>query len=225
MTRGRMNRMLSLTVGVPGLLLITCAFAPQALAFPHRQVIGDTTFYSETPISRALPDVLARSDVLLRRSAIYGPGYGRRIFLTDGGWRWRLLSLQLSGSFAFTRPLTEAIVVNRSDAGRDRVFNGAPIAGERSLSGVIAHERTHGLIRAHFGFQADFTYPAWLREGYCDAVAGGSSLSERDAALLKAEHRTVPAMLFYNGRKRVEAILTSNGGSVDALFSGASDSE
>lgn len=216
----RMNRMLSSMLGMAGVLLVTCAFAPQALAFPYRQVIGDTKVYSETPISLALPGVLARSDALLRRSAIYRSEYGRSIFLTDGGWRWRLLAMRSSGSFAFTRPLTEAIVINRSDAGHDRVYNGAPIAGERSLSGVIAHERTHGLIRAHFGIVADFLYPAWLREGYCDEVAGGGSLSERDAALLKAQHVTVPAMLYFDGRKRVEAILRSNGGSVDALFDG-----
>lgn len=197
--------------------LVTCTLAPEALAFPYRDTIGDTAVYAERPIPRGMHDVLLRSDALLRRSAIYGPGYGRRIFLTDGGWRWHVLAGQSSGAFAVSRPLLETIVVNRSDIFRDRVENGRAVAGVRSLSGVIAHERTHGLIRARYGVLADLRFPAWLREGYCDVVAGGGSLSDADAARLKARGERVPALLYYDGRKRVEAELR-RGRSVDALF-------
>lgn len=206
---------------VVGAVLGTVVLAPEVLAFPHRQIIGDTVVYSEHPLPATLPRLLARSDALLKKSAIYGPGYGKRIFLTNGGWRWRVMALQSAGAFAFSRALGETIVVNRSDVARDVAFNGGSIAGARSLSGVIAHERTHGLIRARYGVTADIVYPAWLREGYCDLVAGGGSLSDRDAARLKAQHRTVPALLYYDGRKRVEAALRANGGSVDALFAAA----
>lgn len=209
-----LNRGLVLLAVVLG----TTTLAPEVLAFPHHAVIGDTTVYSDRAIAPQLPALLARSDALLRRSAIYGPGYGRRIFLTDGGWRWRVLALQSSGAFALSRAFGEPIVVNRSDVARDLTFNGGAIAGTRSLSGVIAHERTHGLIRARYGPFADLTYPAWLREGYCDLVAGGGSLSDRDAALLKATHRSIPALRYYDGRKRVEALLRAHGGSVDAVF-------
>lgn len=209
-----------------GLLLLavalgTTTLAPEVLAFPHRAVVGDTTVYSERAIPPELPALLARSDALLRRSALYGPGYGRRIFLTDGGWRWRVLALQSPGVFALSRGLGEPIVVNRSDVASDTTFNGGAIAGTRSLSGVIAHERTHGLIRARYGLFADLTYAAWLREGYCDLVAGGGSLSDHDAARLEAAHRSIPALAYYDGRKRVEAGLRANGGSVDALFAAA----
>ncbi|MGY2735260.1 hypothetical protein [Sphingomonas sp. UYP23] len=204
-----------------GVALGTVVLAPEVLAFPHRQRIGDTAVYSEQALPATMPQLLARSDALLKKSAIHGAGYGRRIFLTDGGWRWRVLALQASGAFALSRGLGETIVVNRSDPARDVAFNGGSIAGQRSLSGVIAHERTHGLIRARYGVLADMTYPGWLREGYCDLVAGGGSLSDHDAALLKAQHRRVPALLYYDGRKRVEAALRANGGSVDALFATA----
>lgn len=216
-----MRRVVNWVVGVGAAVLATSAIAPEVLAFPHRQAIGDTVVYAEMPLPESLPGLLARSDRLLRSSGIYGPGYGRRIFLTDGGWRWQLLAVSARGAFGFSRPFTEAIVVNRSDPARDIVRNGAAVAGVRSLSGVIAHERTHGLIRARYGPFADFRYPAWLREGYCDVVAGGGSLSDHDAASLKAQHRSVPALLYYDGRKRVEALLRAKGGSVDAVFAAA----
>ena len=214
----RWRRFMSIGVGGMAAVLVMSVFAPEVLAFPHHQTIGDTAIYSDEPIPANMPQVLARSDALLRASAIYGPGYGRRIFLTDGGWRWRVLALQFSDTFALTRAFSGAVLINRSDVARDRVFNGGRIGGVRSLSGVIAHERTHGLIRARYGLFADATYPAWLREGYCDLVAGGGSLSEQEAAALEARHEAHPALLYYHGRKRVEAALKANGGSVDAVF-------
>ncbi len=86
---------------------------------------------------------------------------------------------------------------------------------------MIAHEQTHGLIRARYGSLADVRYPAWLREGYCDVVAGGGSLSDAQAALLDRRDPSHPALLYYHGRKRVEALLRADGGSVDRLFATA----
>ena len=209
---------LAVLSGAAALAFVLCLHFPEALAFPYHRKIGDTVVYSDTPIFAGMETVLARSDKLLQASPIFGPRYGRRIFLTDGGWRWRVLAFQTPGAFAQTRALSETIVVNRSDVARDEVRNGRPVAGERSLSGVIAHERTHGLIRARFGLLADALYPAWLREGYCDVVAGGGSLSDEEAARLKQSGASAPALLYYDGRKRVEAILRENGGSVDRLF-------
>ena len=215
------RRIANLVFGAIGAVLVTSVFAPEVLAFPHHRTIGDTAIYSDAPLPANLPQVLARSDALLRKSTIYGPGYGRRIFLTDGGWRWHVLALQSSGAFGLTRAISGAVLINRSDVANDRVFNGAAVGGSRTLSGVIAHERTHGLIRARYGLFADMLYPAWLREGYCDVVAGGGSLSDGDVAALEARHQDHPALIYYYGRQRVTAELRANGGSVDALFAGA----
>ena len=52
----------------------------------------------------------------------------------------------------------------------------AQVDRDRSLSGVIAHEVTHLLIRNRFGYLKDLTLPAWKREGYSEYVAGGTLL-------------------------------------------------
>jgi hypothetical protein len=212
------RRSATVAVALLALLFGTIAFAPEVLAFPYRAKIGDTIVYAEAPLPASMGAVLARSDTLLRTSAIYGPSYGRRIFLTNGGWRWHLLAAQTPGAFAFSRPLTEAIVVNRSDPRRDLVLNGAVIGGHRSLSGVIAHEPTHGLIRGRYGMLADMAYPAALREGYCDIVAGGGSLSGGEAAFLRRNQIRHPALTYYDGRRRVAALLAQASGNVDAVF-------
>lgn len=208
-----MNRV----AGLLGLGLLSVVFAPQLLAFPHVARIGDMHIHSEQPIADEMTAVLARSDRLLRRSAIYGRGYGRRIFLTDGGWRWRVLTVGAPSAFAISRAFTEMIVINRRDAGADVMINRRPDGRSRSLSSIIAHEQTHGLLRARYGVLVDQRAPKWLIEGYADHVAGESTLGDAQAAALRSEGIEHPALVYFEGRKRVAAAL-AEGRSVDNLF-------
>ena len=196
-------------------------YVPEALAFPFHTQVRGATVWSEAPIPSAIDGVLARADTLVRASPIDGPVTGRRIFLTQDGWRWRWLAIGVEGAMGLTRPFSEAVIVNRSDVAEDRVSNGASPANTRTLSGVIAHERTHGLIRARYGVVAAQTMPFWVREGYPDYVARESSLADRDMAALRRSDPAAPALAYYDARRRVTAALAANGGSVDRLFADA----
>ncbi|HYI42754.1 MAG TPA: hypothetical protein VD768_03935 [Sphingomicrobium sp.] len=201
------------------LIAVSPLAAPKLLAFPYAETIGAHAVYSEKPIGADLKDIVTSADRLVALSAIGSARPANQpIYLTDGGWRWIWLSGLGNKAFAVSRPVVETIVVNRSDAKRDLVSNGRPIAGNRGLHGTIAHEMTHGSIRAHFGILADLRYPAALREGYADFVAGGGSLTDAEAQALERTGRAVPALDYWRGRKQVEAALAKNGGSVDALF-------
>src|ERR1700710_53528 len=142
-------------------LLGTATAAPQLLAWPYSAEIGHTLVYSETPIPPRMRSILARSDALVAGSPLAEPGLDRRLFLTQGGWRWDLLALTTSGAFALRRPFRDAIIVNASDVAADRVENGAPVGGVRSLSGVIAHETTHLLVAHRLGEWRAFMLPSW----------------------------------------------------------------
>jgi len=192
--------------------------APQLLAWPYSAEIGRTRIYSETPIPPEMRAVLARSDALVARSPLAGPALDRRLFLSQGGWRWELLALTSHGAFAFRRPFRDAIVVNASDAAADRVENGAPVGGSRTLSGVIAHETMHILIARRLGEWGAFMLPGWKSEGYADHVARESSLSDGDYARLRANGARRPAMFYYEARRRVAEALSRNGGDVDRLL-------
>nr|NUR37671.1 hypothetical protein [Sphingomonas sp.] len=203
------------------LSLVSPILAPQLLAFPYSGRVGAHRVYSEYPIKPELGLIIGKADALAGRSPIASPVENQPIFLTNGGWRWKLLALSSQGGFALSRTLIETIVVNRSNADQDSVFNGASVARDRSLSGTLAHEMTHTAIRKHFGLLADARYPAWVREGYCDYVAGSGSLSDAEAEKLIAAKEYPPALAYWRGRKRVETELRRNGGSADALFAGA----
>ena len=201
------------------MILAAVVHTPAALAFPHRAVFGSTTVLSEQPIDRAaMGHVLARADHLLAASPLDRPGLSCQVVLTDGGWRWDVLSIGVRGAIAFRRPFSDALVFNRSSVAADRVTNGAPLGGVRTLSGTIAHEMTHRLVAAHIGEWAALRLPAWKSEGYADYVAQETSIRPADEALIRRLNPNARVLTYYEGRRRVAAELTQNGGSVDALL-------
>lgn len=208
------------------LLLLSPVAAPQLLAFPYQARFGTTEVLSERPIDRAaMARVLARSNRLLAASPLADAGpAGQRILLTDGGWRWTFLALSSRSGFALTRPVSDAlsgaVIINRSDPSADLVSNGAAMGGRRTLSGTIAHERTHMLVRRRLGWLEAALLPQWKSEGLADHVAQESSLSESDVAILRRSGKDHPALPYYWGRRRVAAELARNGGNVEALLSG-----
>lgn len=211
---------LFLTVFV-GLFLISAVHAPQVMAWPYKAQFGDNTVYSEQPIAPDMAVVIAKADALVRRSAIYDPdGYATDIFLSNGGWRWKLATIGASSNLAISRPINNAIIVNSPNAEMDGAPDYVRADRRRSLSSLIAHERTHGLISSHFGLVKAVLLPTVKVEGYCDYVAQESTLSDAAYAEKKrtgARHR---AMLYYEGRKLAEDALDHRKLSVDDFFAG-----
>lgn len=200
------------------LVVIVELRVPAALAFPYRAKIGETVIYADQPIDPDIGQVLERADRLLQASPINIPGVRRQIVLTDGGWRWKALALNSSGAIAIRRPFSDALIFNRSDIRNDRVTNGAPLGGTRTLSGTIVHETVHMLLAYRFGELRAFRLPTWKQEGYADHVARETSIDPGDEDRIRAIDPEAGLLVYYAGRRRVAAELRKNGGSVDALM-------
>ena len=211
-----MSRGIRLALFAALIVVLSPAFAPQLLAFPSVVRSNGDTVYSVAPIDQgALDRVTARANALVLASPLAAASEPRKIFLTDGGWRWMWLAANQSSSLAISRPLSEAIVINRSDPGADRMNSAF---GLRTLSSIIAHEKCHGLERRAFGLSSDFGKPGWLREGYCDHVAQESTLTDAQAHQLQQAGQKPRALIYWEGRKRVESALAANQNDVRALF-------
>jgi hypothetical protein len=113
---------------------------------------------------------------------------------------------------------TETIIINTSSVDEDWVRSPMAVGRQRSLSGIITHERTHGLIRAKYGSVASVLFPTWKVEGYADYVAQESSLTAADVARYKQRGEDHPAIVYFEGRQKVAAFLVAHNGSVDQLF-------
>lgn len=198
--------------------IVGLSYAPSVLAFPYEQSFGATQVHAEQPIAPRMRDELARADALLAASPINIEHVPRDIYLTNGGWRWKLLAFQSSHVFAFRRPWSDAIIVNRTDIVDDRVRSDRPIANVRTLSGVIAHETTHILLARRFGEWRMRLAPSWKQESYADYVAQESSLPDDQAGRLRLMDGNDPAVFYYDARRRVAAYLVAHQGRIDKLF-------
>jgi hypothetical protein len=165
---------------------------PQLL-FAHSLTTSGITFYSRAPLP---PDAAARADevaALLERCELAVADRHERVFVCDSPWLFGLFSPTSAGAFAFSVPLTDHVFVASADWSRDLASRAAPEFNSRSLSAVVAHEITHGLIRHRLGLLRSVRLPDWVAEGYCDYVADESSFPTEQGLRLFASGERHPS--------------------------------
>ena len=209
-----LGAVIGLTLAIAGIL-----YTPAVLAFPHVERFGNTTVYSEAPIPDVMEERLRRADTLIAASPLAAPGLRRTLVLTDGGWRWQVLAAGNWNAIALRRPFSSVLLFNRSDVAADRIRNGAPLGGERTLSGTIAHESVHLLTARRYGEIRLARMPQWKREGYADYVAQETSVGADDEARIRERWPDAPVLRYYDAYRRVKQLLDRDGQSVDELLS------
>jgi hypothetical protein len=187
---------------------------PSLLPWGWHGEIGRYDVYAATPPDPRLSAELARAGQLVAASPIDDRAIRPTLYLTDGGWRWRFLSLAQGDAFGLTRAEFAVTILNRSDTAQDAIF---ARGYRRTLSGVVAHETTHVLQRRRLGLIGYGRMPAWIKEGYADYVARESTLSDADVARLRRDGRSDPAIFYHDARLRVADAL-AHGESVDQLL-------
>ena len=202
-----------------GYLLLLCF--PQPL-FAHQVSYKNVTVYSREPLDENIHAVLDKVETRLSTSEINNREVRPKVFLTGGFGFYSWLSLQLgANSFGkgFAALPTVNVFINKSDPAQDLVFRNAPEHSQRSLSGVIAHETTHYLIRKKFGYWRNLTMPAWKKEGYAEYVAGGSTLPyETGVKLWQANPKDGTGYQYFKYYMMVKYLLERDKLSVEDLF-------
>ena len=214
----RIGRYLFVSMAATYFLLL---IFPQVL-FAHEISYGNATVYSREPIDQNIRTVLDKAGARLANSEISTGEVKPKVFLTDGFRFYSFLSLYIGGnSFGKGYPLlpTNNIFINKSDLAKDLVFRSSPANNERSLSGVIAHETTHLLIRKRYGYWRNLIMPAWKKEGYAEYVAGGSTLAyEAGVKLWKDNPQDGSGYQYFKYYMLVKYLLEQEKLSVDDLF-------
>lgn len=176
---GKLRRLYAITSGT--LTVIVFAYFlllnfPQTL-LANSVSYGKFTVYSSEPIEPGIEKVLDSAEARLQRSPIYDESVARRIYLTKSYGMYMLLSHKAYMSFANSVPFINNVIINKSDIAADRVFVNREKNNSRSLSGVIAHEVAHLFIRQRLGTIQASLMPTWKNEGYCEYVAGDSTIT------------------------------------------------
>lgn len=205
-------------VGLFAAYFLTIAF-PQYL-FAHETTEGNVHVYSQQPLDENIGRVLDSAEARLARSEMYNKGKERRVFLTGSHGLYKFLSNKAYHSFANSVPLINNILINRSDAAADRVYLDRPIRNNRSLSGVIAHEITHLLIRERYGVaRSALSIQTWKNEGYCEYIAVDTTIAfEEGVDLWRENPQDDSKYAYFKYHQMVKYLLDDEKISVDDLF-------
>ena len=122
-------------------------------------------------------------------------------------------------------PLTDNVFVADADFLHDAARSSAPVYNTRTLSTVIAHEITHGLIRHRLGCWRGIVLPSWIAEGYCDYVARESSFPDAKGRQLMVAGGSDPSASFryYKDRQMMRYLTETRGLSFDQIIARADD--
>jgi hypothetical protein len=194
---------------------------PQVL-FAHELSYKTFTVFSREPVNKEIYSVLDQAETKLSASPLNTSDVRPKILLTGSQGFYSALSLNLGGnSFGkgFALLPTNNVFINKADVSRDLVFRNAPAHNQRSLSGVIAHEVTHLMIRKKVGYWRNITLPVWKREGYCEYVAGGTTLPyEVGVRMWKENPQDGTGYQYFKYYLMVKYLLETEKLSVDDLF-------
>jgi hypothetical protein len=214
----RIARVVALLSAVAYVLLLSF---PQPL-FAHEITFKNFTVYAREPLGGGISAVLDKVDARLATSPLYTPDVGPKIFLVNSTRLYASLSLYLgSNSFGkgFAALPAANVFINACDLDKDLVYRDAQAYNSRSLSGVIAHEVTHLLVRNRFGYFRNLILPVWKQEGYAEYVAGGSTLPfETGVRMWKATPNDDTGYQYFKDYMIVRYLLEHEKVSVGDLF-------
>ncbi len=147
---------------------------------------GNLALYSDRHFSSADGQrLLERVGAKLSTSPLYADSQAHLAFICNAPWRQRLFFMHNYGVGGVNRyPLTTNVFLRDSIIEENCLIGpkGNRVEGDRTLDYFIAHEITHTLTGQTLGWHDyHFRLPQWVREGYADYVAKGSSFSYDEA--------------------------------------------
>ena len=214
----KIYKIASTVAAVAGIGYLLLLGFPQML-FAHSIEHGKFRVYSREPLGEGIEWVLDKAEEKLKSSPIYDAGVQRNVYLTGSHGVYALLSHKAYRSFANSLPFIDNIIINKTDVAADRVILNREFNNTRSLSGVIAHETAHLFIRKHFGAIAATMMPTWKNEGYCEYIAGDTTITLEEGIGRWRENPQDDANYRYiKYQLMVRQLLEREGVSLDDLF-------
>jgi hypothetical protein len=219
----RIYKISSATIAAIAFVYFLLLYFPQPL-FAYSATYGNIAIHSREPIEPEIEKVLTAADERLRRVPFYNSDRARQIYLTNGFKMYALLSHKAYRSFANSVPFIDNIMINKTDVPADHVIMNREKNNSRSLSGVIAHEVTHLFIRERYGTIAAAMMPTWKNEGYCEYIAGDTTIPfEEGIRLWRENPNDDTGYRYIKYQAMVKYLLEKENIGVDDLFTKSFD--
>lgn len=153
------------------ILLYTLFILNPQMVFSHSVTHKNYTLHAFEPLPPATTNVLERADQLLQSSEIFNRDDHQHIYLCNSpGWLRAYFIRPAQCVYGFAYP-TGHIFLGNASIEQDLGWKTCSTNRVRSLSGLIAHEVTHNLIRHRIGHWRAFWLPEWKNEGYAEYIA------------------------------------------------------
>ena len=219
--KNKAYRIISNTILLLGIALVLLLSFPQIL-FAHEVSYKNFKIYSREPVDQNVYAVMDKVEARLAASPLNNAEVKPKVFLVNSFSLYQGLSLYIgANSFGkgYAMLPNSNVFINKSNLAKDLVYRNSPANNERSLSGVVAHEVTHLLIRKRYGYIRNLTMPTWKKEGYAEYVAGGSTLSYQDGVKMwKGNPKDGTGYQYFKYHMLVKYLLEQEKISVDDLF-------
>lgn len=194
------------------LLLIICFvfFLFPQIVFGKKIEYKSFIIYSHSQVDKNIFVVLDRAESLIDSSELnnFKPELFK-IYLCNSFLEYFFFAPTQRHAFACNNPLTGNILISKSDISQNLVERNDPENNFRSLSGTIAHELTHSLIKEYVGFFRYMQLDTWINEGYADFIAKESSFNfQKGLALLcKHENSSKTSFRYFKYRLYIEYLI------------------
>ena len=123
-------------------------------------------------------------------------------------------------AFAVSYSLFNETFLAPSNVASNTITRAAASHRTRRFSSVISHEVTHLLLAKRFGLVRDFWASTWKKEGFCEYVAGDTTLSWQEGLQLLKEGRedqSGPAR-YYSYYAAMKYLIDVKGDRIERIF-------
>jgi len=128
--------------------------------------------------------VLEMAQAKLAASPLYSAQERHTAFICNARWRQRIFFTRHYGVGGVNYyPLTSNVFLRDAAIEENRLIapSGNQVSGDRTLDYFVSHEITHTLTVRAIGWRRYYNLAEWVREGYADYVAKGSSFDYSEA--------------------------------------------
>jgi len=123
--------------------------------------------------------VLDKSEKLLKGTELFKIGITQDIFICSSYNEFTFFAPISRKAYGINNPISQNIFLTKSSISGNYILRNGDENNKYSLSGVIAHETVHSLLRNELGLLKYKLLPSWKNEGYCDFIANESSFDEK----------------------------------------------